>query len=927
MGRITSDVGLVSGLPIADIVDQLIQVASKPRDLLTSRNKDLQSQQVAITTLSAKLVATQFSLAKLAGNSLYNAKKATSSDTSLVTAAVTDSSKLANSTYTFSPVRTATSQQFVSQRFESEQATFSAQSLSFRTGGFVNKGISLEELNAGNGVQLGQLRITDKSGESSVIDLRFATTVDDVLDAINSDATINVAATIEGDSFKLTDNTGQSGTLSVVEIGSGKTAADLGLAGINASGATTSATGDDVYALHKTTRLSQLNDGNGVYFTDDAAEVDDLVFTFADESGPLGLDLSGAATLGDVVDAINNSEELAGKITAAIAADGNRLELTDLTSGAGTFSVSNGVLGSAADDLGLGVAAVDGTITGERLTSGLRDTLLKSLNGGTGIQTFGNLEITNRDGIQSTIDLSGVETLGEFVAAINDQATNVTANVNDNGGGLILKDTSGGSAGNFIVASEAGATIAEDLGISIDDAGTLVDSGGLNRQTLSKASFLSGINGGQGISKLGDIQIIDTKGVSKSIDLNTVGNEAKTVGDIINRINASGVGVEARITDTGEGIILVDTAGGTGTITVKDTSGTVATDLGIVGTSTEADVEGKPTQVIDGTTVNTLNIEDEDTLADVVEKLNALDAGLSASLLYDGHGVRLSITVDKTGSANEQLVDFQNSDFQLKEISHAQDALLQYGSVGTNTGGVLVSSATNSFRNVVSGLNLTIQKSSTSAVNVTVNTNDAGLVSAVQGFVDSYNALRDELATDTSFDQEALTTGLLFGTNEALRVDTQVSRLITDRHFGLGAFQTLAELGVTVDDDGKLEFDEAEFRAAFQKDAASVKSFFGDDEAGGFVSKYDGLVEQLAGADNGLLTLRSDALQSTVDSNAARIDKMDAYLERQREILLNQYAQLESILSNFQATQSALAALTPIAPLSTGTSSGTSSGR
>jgi hypothetical protein len=37
-------------------------------------------------------------------------------------------------------------------------------------------------------------------------------------------------------------------------------------------------------------------------------------------------------------------------------------------------------------------------------------------------------------------------------------------------------------------------------------------------------------------------------------------------------------------------------------------------------------------------------------------------------------------------------------------------------------------------------------------------------------------------------------------------------------------------------------------------------------------------------------------------------------LERQRERLLIQYAQLESILADFQSTQSALSAFTPVAP-------------
>ena len=777
-------------------------------------------------------------------------------------------------------------------------------------------------MNNGRGVRLGEIRITDKSGEDAVIDLRFATTIDDVLAAVNSNTTINVTAEVVGDRIRLTDNTGQSGTLSVQEVNNGDTAADLGILGVTAAGGTTSGTGSDIFSLHAGTRLAKLNDGNGVYFTNSTTAVDDLVFNFADESGPIGLDLSGAETLGDIVEKINTAEDLTGKVTAAIGADGNRLELTDLTSGSGTFSVANGVLGTAADDLGLSVAADGDTITGARLTSGLRDTLLSSLNGGAGIESFGNLEITNRNGVQSTVDLTGVETLAELVEAINDQATGVTAAINANNSGLVLTDTTGGSANNFFVNSSSGATIAQDLGITVDSAVTEVGSGSLDRQTISEATLLSAIAGGQGITTLGDIAITDTAGVKKTIDLDATDNAAKTVGDVITRINAANVGVEARINDTGDGIILVDTAGGVGKITVSDASGTVATDLNLAGTSSAVEIDGETVQVIDGTTINSLEIEEGDTLAEVVTKINALSGGVTASLLNDGQGVRLSLTVKKTGAANAILLDLEGADFQFQETAAAQDALLQFGSVQQSGGGILVTSASNSFKDVVSGVNLTIQKASTTAVNVTVTSNDAGLTTVVEDFVKEYNALRDEIGKVTAFDADALTTGLLFGTNEALRVDAELSRLVTDKFFGLGSFESLAEVGITVDKEGKLALDKAVFQDAFATDPEGLQAFFGDDENGGVVSRFDEVIDRLAGVDtdlndtkDGLLTLRTKSLQTTIDNNTDRIEQLDAFLERQRERLLIQYAQLETILADFQATQSALSSFTPVEPL------------
>ena len=60
MAGITSTTGLITGIPIQDTVDKLIAAASQPKDNLTARNTDLQSQQAATSQLSALVSAFQF---------------------------------------------------------------------------------------------------------------------------------------------------------------------------------------------------------------------------------------------------------------------------------------------------------------------------------------------------------------------------------------------------------------------------------------------------------------------------------------------------------------------------------------------------------------------------------------------------------------------------------------------------------------------------------------------------------------------------------------------------------------------------------------------------------------------------------------------------------------------------------------------------
>src|SRR5262249_55745177 len=160
--------------------------------------------------------------------------------------------------------------------------------------------------------------------------------------------------------------------------------------------------------------------------------------------------------------------------------------------------------------------------------------------------------------------------------------------------GIILTDTTGGSS-NLIVSSSSNSTVASDLGIATNAASAQVNSGAFDRQSLSEANLLSTVKGGQGVTTLGDINITDSSGVKRTIDHDTPANKATTVGDVISRITSAAIGVEARINDTGDGILLVDTADGPGKLKVEDASGTVAADLNLAGESVVVEVNGTET--------------------------------------------------------------------------------------------------------------------------------------------------------------------------------------------------------------------------------------------------------------------------------------------------------------------------------------------
>jgi flagellar hook-associated protein 2 len=85
-------------------------------------------------------------------------------------------------------------------------------------------------------------------------------------------------------------------------------------------------------------------------------------------------------------------------------------------------------------------------ITGKRLISGLRDTLLTSLNGGQGVGTLGLLQVTDRSGGSASVNLATAETLDDVIDLINASTANVTASINSARNGLLIADDSNGRA-------------------------------------------------------------------------------------------------------------------------------------------------------------------------------------------------------------------------------------------------------------------------------------------------------------------------------------------------------------------------------------------------------------------------------------------------------------------------------------------------
>ena len=381
----------------------------------------------------------------------------------------------------------------------------------------------------------------------------------------------------------------------------------------------------------------------------------------------------------------------------------------------------------------------------------------------------------------------------------------------------------------------------------------------------------------------------------------TIGSNQTTIGDVITSINSLGLGVKASLNSAGNGILLTDTAHGAGNLAVTEGNSTTAADLHLLSAATTSTILGQPTQTINGSTVTTITTTSTDTIQDLINKINASGAGATASLFSDGSTVdpySLQLSSQVAGQAGDLQIDASSLGLNLTQTAAGQDALLLVDTPGTS--GTLVSSPTDEFTNVLSGATLTVNGSSTTPVSITVASDPTQLVSTVQSIVNQYNEIQSDIQTLTSYDTTTNTGGTLQGDPTALQVQSQLANLITGVTSGFGKVQSLADLGVTIGQDGTATFDSSVLTNLFSSDPQDVQNYLSTATTG-LSSQMQTLLQQLGGSNNSLLSSKTTAITTQIQNNQATITQDNQTLSSEQTRLLDEFYDQESILRSSRA--------------------------
>lgn len=946
MGGITTGIGIFSGIDSGSLIEQLLAIESRPKLLAQNRITQLKFQQSAYLDINSRLKALQSAASAFRTQKTFQTHQAASSNEEALGA--TASTSAAPGEYKFLIDRLVTSQQMLSKGFADRDTTpIGATNFSFESAeARLDRDTALADLNDGEGVKRGKITITDSAGNSATVDLSKAARVSDVLDAINDATGIGVTASVSDGSFRLTDTAGGGGTLSVANVSGYTTVESLGLNGTPSN----NLVGSTVYALHDGTAVSHLNDGNGLFIGN---QISATAWDFSVTIGTYSFNVN----LGDVYDsalkktdnAVTNIEgvlerirdaiptDIAADVTVSVKADGRGLQIVDSQNRTITIAENNATIGSTASDLGFDTTQASvGTATGANIFAGLNTTLARNLNGSTGLGD-GYLEFDLHDGTSFALTLNLTGDVTSIISQIETaSAGKVSVSLSENGTGFSVTDkTTGGSL--FSISGTGGdPDTAVALGIQNTAGTTESVINGLNAQHayLTLATTLSSLNGGNGIGT-GKFTVTDAVGKVFSVD---IGSDSKTLGDLIKEFNASaqaaGSDTRARINTQGDGIEVVDTAGtGSLKIRVEDTTGGVAKALNFAGESSGTGANN----FIDGSFERTVEFETDDTLDDVIEKINAAGVGLIATIINDGTGsspFHISLVARDSGLEGRTIIDTKGFELDLQTLDDGNDSLVFFGSTDPAKG-LLLTSSSNSLDGVVQGVTLDLKQTSEDPVVVTVTEDVGAMVGKINSFLEAYNEVLTRVDFQSRYDAESEQKGPLLGDGTLLGLRQELQSIVLGKPIGVsGQFDSLLDIGVKVGDGGSLTLDEEKFRKALDTDPAAVEELFvaydfslnttqqvstgitaNDPNAKptftklGIAGKLEELAKRYIDSVSGVLTTRVETLDTQVSSQERRITQFDTILDRRRQVLEAQFAAMERALAQLSTQQSALSQL------------------
>jgi flagellar hook-associated protein 2 len=321
-----------------------------------------------------------------------------------------------------------------------------------------------------------------------------------------------------------------------------------------------------------------------------------------------------------------------------------------------------------------------------------------------------------------------------------------------------------------------------------------------------------------------------------------------------------------------------------------------------------------------------------DTLAQIRDKINAANVGVSATIITDTSGARLVMRSTTTG--------LENGFRTVVTADPPPDGAPGLGMLAYDAGGVpggmtrtavaanavaringlLVETPTNTLNNTVDGLTIRLARvtapitevrhpttaaTPTAPIDLTVAPDVETMKKSMQEFVDAYNGLAKMLGELTKFDPATKAGGPLQGDSAATGVQRQLRSLVGSTSSASAVFARLSDVGIEVQRDGTLGINSARQERALGNLTELRRAFTttnADPALSGFGQRLRAFADAIIGTD-GSLASRQRGLQDQLQRNQRRQGDLEDRVALTEQRIRRQYEALDTQLARLSGLE------------------------
>ncbi len=309
-------------------------------------------------------------------------------------------------------------------------------------------------------------------------------------------------------------------------------------------------------------------------------------------------------------------------------------------------------------------------------------------------------------------------------------------------------------------------------------------------------------------------------------------------------------------------------------------------------TDTVATEDGTLTISVGGESVD-VSYSSTDTLQEIADNINQATDSLNASLFFDGNNYRLIISSNHTGTdsaitlsdSGDLLDQLQlGDDYSDSHVQNAQNARIDiYGEQ--------IESQTNTFSNVIDGIDITVKATSSSPISIDITADEEAARKGIEELFGAYNALVDYIKEKTA-------------ENAELSGDYALHSIRASIFDKLTPFMQKGLIDVD-HTNGHISLRSNEFDTLFKNDKDALKDMIGEVRDSiepylDFLFDVDGTIKQ-----------KEKSYQRKISRYEENIATIVRRIDKETEILKKEFIHLDSLLAQMNDVRSRLSAILP----------------